>query len=141
MKKISIYFLFIVILLFLCSCSKNGVSNDAKIIIDKNTGSFTSEEISSAINKVKKDFRNISGGEMKKISFNNDKSKKEIENYFKENNINNDDKKDYIVIYGDFKVNDPGKNSGFSKNSYISEYMWIMKKNIINNWKIIFSGT
>ncbi|MBO0441266.1 hypothetical protein DOK67_0001023 [Enterococcus sp. DIV0212c] len=140
MRKVIRWLLLVILIVFLCSCGKSGTTDNAKISIDEDTGSFTKKEIYSAINTVKKDFKGFKGGEMLELSFNYNRYLKDITNYLKENSINDYELKDYIVLYGDFKIDDPGKNSSFAPNSKILGYMWIMKKSNTDKWYVIFKG-
>ncbi|OJG92819.1 hypothetical protein RV15_GL002764 [Enterococcus silesiacus] len=124
---------------------KKGKIENAVIIIGESQ-KFKDTEINSAIDKVKKEFKGFTNCEMTKLYYDEERSNKELENYFRNNEedqkLNYTDKNDCIVLYSDFEVGlKDNQNSGFMPGSNHKGWIWLLKKDKFwKSWEIVTSG-
>ncbi|MGM0218145.1 hypothetical protein [Enterococcus sp. AZ126] len=145
-KKIWIFLLLTLVIGYSISISgKKGKTENVVITIGESRN-FKESEINTAVARVRKEFKDFVHCEMTSLYYDEEKSNREIKNYFKENqeirNVKNTDKNDFIVLYSDFEVGlENNQNSGFTPGSNYTNWMWLLKKeHFWNSWEIVTFG-
>lgn len=117
----------------LCSC-KGKVSNVK--VIDKGSEIYSKEDISSAINIIKKEFHdNWDGCTLKEISYAGDDFIPENQEFADRNNAD-----EVIVLTSSFYVDETGGDGSLDPNSTYDHWQWILVRNKDGQWKYVDHG-
>ena len=100
---------------------------------------FSENEIKSAIDTVRRNFKYFIGCDLRKLWYDEIISNSEIENYLLYGNgsENGSKKENVIILLSDFYVDSTGGDGSFEPNSIYENWMWILiRKENAANWEL-----
>lgn len=133
MRKVSIFLLCLVMIISLSACG-----GDIKNVnvVDVESEKFTSDDISSAIETIKKEFdRNWNGCALKEIYYAGDETSKDHQDWADRNDVN-----EVIVLLSSFEVDSSGGDGSLNPNSRYDGWKWILVRNTEGQWKHVDHG-
>jgi hypothetical protein len=141
-KALSLVLIAIICIFTLSACGSNGGKTDnAKVIINNST-KFSNLEIQQAVDIVKEKFKTFKDCELKTLTYDENKSNKEIQSYLTYGKgLNNSAKaENVIILFSDFNTG-PNAEGGFNTNSTY-KWNWILIREsktsswILDDWGI-----
>lgn len=133
MKKYLYTVLLFIIVIGLCSCGgtvKNVNTHEV------NSAVYTQEDISSAIDEIKSEFkRNWSGCKLTEIYYAGDDIIKDFEDWADRN-----DADEVIVLLSSFDVDSSGGDGSLNPNSTYYNWNWILVRNTGDKWRHVDHG-
>ncbi len=137
MRRVIILFSMILFIFLLGSCNKPDISEELIIEIGEST-KFTKEEISEAIDLVKRDF-NFPAATLTKIWYDEEYSNSLITSYLKNGrcSVNGVESGNVIIVLSEFYVDDSGDNPVLNSDSIYTDFQWILiRDKKTSNWII-----
>lgn len=139
MKKLShIFFAAIAVCLLFSACNQSNKTKDAEIEIEDSV-KFSKEEISQAMDSVKKKFADFEGCTLVQLWYDEAKSDAFIEGYMisGRGSINGISKENVVVLLSTFDVDSSGGKNGFNPDSTYTDWNWILiRDGNTEKWKI-----
>lgn len=140
MNRVIILFMIILSSFLLIACSKTDTGNH--LINIGESSKFKKEEISEAINQVKKNF-NFPAATLTKICYDEEKSESLITSYLQNGKglVNGVKPENVIILLSEFYVDDSGDNPVLNPDSTYTDYQWILiRDNNKSDWIIDDKG-
>lgn len=138
MKKM-IFFLSLILVLFsLIACKKVGITNNVVVSIEK-SDKFSEEEITDAINCVKKKSKDFDGCNFTELWYDQEKSNNILKGYLEngKGSVNGVKVENVIVLLSTFDVDSSGGDGSLNPNSTYSNWNWILiRDSKTGNWKV-----
>lgn len=132
-KKIIIFLVCVVMIFSLSACGGN-VKNVN--VVDVESEIYTSDDISSAIETIKKEFdKDWKGCTLKEIYYAGDEISKEYQDWADRNDAN-----EVIVLLSSFDVDSSGGDGSLNPNSTYDGWNWILVRNTGGQWKHVDHG-
>ena len=133
MKKIFVFLICVMSIFGLTACG--GDVKNVKIM-DKESKMYTSNDINSAIETIKKDFQNDwKGCTLKEIYYAGDDVSKEHQDWADRN-----DADEVLVLLSSFDVDFSGGDGSLNPNSTYDNWMWILVRNKYGQWEHVDHG-
>lgn len=134
MKKIIIFLVCVVMILSLSACGGGNVKNVN--VIDVESEIYTSDNINSAIETIKKEFdKDWKGCTLKEIYYAGDETSKDYQDWADRN-----DADEVIVLLSSFDVDSSGGDGSLNPNSTYDGWNWILVRNTGGQWKHVDHG-
>ncbi len=143
--RVSIILFFSIIFVLFCFASyRPGGKTDTVVVNIGESSKFTEEEISKAVDCVKKKFHSsYTGCTLVKIWYDEEKSNSVIEGYLQNGrgSINGVNPENIIVLFSDFEVDSSGGDGTLNPNSTYKDYNWILiRGNQRGKWRVDDNG-
>lgn len=133
MKKI--ISLIVCSVMFFCLCACGGKVKNVKVI-DVESNIYTSDEINSAIEVIKKEFsKDWKGCTLKEIYYAGDETSRKFQDWADRNGAD-----EVMVLLSSFDVDSSGGDGSLNPNSTYDGWNWILVRNKGGEWKHVDHG-